>query len=145
MTNTLLYPMFAMALLVFIVGFSLLKVRIDGFRTRTYKFKDLATRKDAPTEGRHGQLSDNFMNLFEMPVLFYVLILSLYVTRQSSTFFVVAAWVFVATRYLHSYIHCTHNRVRSRGLVFIGSCILLFAMWITFAVSLTLNNPVLSP
>lgn len=58
--------------------------------------------------------SDNFRNLFEMPVLFYALALYLFVTRQVDTAYLAAAWVFVAFRVAHSAVHCTINRVMVR-------------------------------
>jgi hypothetical protein len=58
--------------------------------------------------------SDNFKNLFEIPVLFYALALYLFVTNQVDGAYLTAAWVFVAFRALHSLVHCTFNNVNLR-------------------------------
>jgi hypothetical protein len=50
--------------------------------------------------------SDNFKNLFEIPVIFYALALVLFVTGQVDAAYVTAAWVFAAFRALHSAVHC---------------------------------------
>src|SRR5215475_13036589 len=55
--------------------------------------------------------SDNLKNLFEMPVLFYALTLYLFITNQVDAAYVIAAWIFVAFRALHSAVHCTINIV----------------------------------
>ena len=46
--------------------------------------------------------SNNLKNLFEMPVLFYAISLYLFVVGQVDTVHLVAAWLFVALRVLHS-------------------------------------------
>jgi hypothetical protein len=58
--------------------------------------------------------SDNLKNLFEIPVLFYVLALYLFATKQVDNGYVNAAWVFFIFRVLHSLIHCTYNTIMHR-------------------------------
>jgi hypothetical protein len=58
--------------------------------------------------------SDNFKNLFEVPVLFYALALYLFATGHVDATYVAAAWIFVAFRALHSAVHCTFNLVMLR-------------------------------
>lgn len=58
--------------------------------------------------------SDNFKNLFELPVLFYALSLYLFATRQVDPVYLAAAWIFVVFRAAHSAVHCTFNRVMVR-------------------------------
>ena len=58
--------------------------------------------------------SDNFKNLFEVPVLFYALCLYLFATAQVDGTYVAAAWGFVLFRALHSAVHCTFNKVMLR-------------------------------
>jgi len=66
--------------------------------------------------------SDNLKNLFEVPVLFYVLALYLFVTSQVDTTHLVAAWIFFVFRALHSAVHCTVNIVPLRfALYLVGS------------------------
>jgi hypothetical protein len=65
--------------------------------------------------------SDNFKNLFEVPVLFYVLVLYLFVTGTVDGGYVAAAWAFVAFRGLHSAVHCTVNKVMVRFYLYLFS------------------------
>lgn len=78
----------------------------------------------------------NFANLFEMPVLFYAVCISAYVTHQMSHALVVLAWAYVILRVIHSLIHVTYNYVNHRFTVYFASCLLLLVMWIIFAVNL---------
>ena len=58
--------------------------------------------------------SNNFKNLFELPVLFYATCIFLYVSGYVDTLYLVAAWWFFFFRIVHSYIHCTSNDVPQR-------------------------------
>jgi len=74
----------------------------------------------------------NFMNLLEMPVLFYVASIALYVTHHVTPRAVALAWIYVVLRLVHSAIHLTTNRVLQRLAAFALSNIVLATMWIAF-------------
>ena len=78
----------------------------------------------------------NFSNLFEVPVLLYVLCLSVYVTHNVSESLLAMAWVYVALRIVHSLIHVTYNKIMHRFSIFALSNFLLLAMWIMLAMQL---------
>ena len=75
-----------------------------------------------------------YMNLLEAPVLFYVGCLVLFVTGGASYATIAIAWVFVASRIVHSLILLTYNRPAHRGLAFAVSNITLIVMWVVIAV-----------
>jgi hypothetical protein len=70
--------------------------------------------------------SDNFKNLFEMPVVFYALAIVLFVTSQVDATYVWAGWIFFAFRVLHSAMHCTINVVIVRFYLYLISTL---AVW----------------
>ncbi len=72
--------------------------------------------------------SDNLKNLFELPMLFYAIVLYLFVTGQVDATHVTAAWVFVGFRVLHSLVHCTVNVVLLRFYLYLFSCLALWTM-----------------
>lgn len=77
--------------------------------------------------------SDNFKNLFELPVLFYALSLYLFATGQVDGAYVAAGWIFAAFRVLHSAVHCTFNHVMLRFYLYLISCLALGFMAIRAA------------
>ncbi|HYJ09846.1 MAG TPA: MAPEG family protein [Polyangiaceae bacterium] len=79
----------------------------------------------------------NFMNLLEMPVLFYVVCISLYVTKNVDTASIWLAWLYVLLRVLHSVIHLSYNHVVHRLLAFTLSNVTLTALWAVFIVRLS--------
>ena len=72
----------------------------------------------------------NYMNLLELPLLFYVVCLLAYVTGVTSGTAVALAWAYVALRLLHSAIHLTYNKVLHRLAAFAASNGVLLALWV---------------
>jgi hypothetical protein len=70
--------------------------------------------------------SDNLKNLFELPTLFYGVVLYLYVISGVDTIYLIAAWIFAVFRVLHSAVHCTINIVLVRFWLY---CISALALW----------------
>src|SRR5436190_67008 len=65
--------------------------------------------------------SDNLKNLFELPTVFYALVLYVYVTHQVDAVYVSAAWGFFLFRVLHSVVHCTFNFIPLRFVLYVIS------------------------
>lgn len=88
----------------------------------------IAVERDAyPLKAR--LLSNNFDNQFQLPVLLYVgCLLSLYM--GAGWVEVILAWLFVATRCVHAWIHVTHNRVTQRFTVYAAGLAVLAAFWL---------------
>lgn len=80
--------------------------------------------------------SDNLKNLFELPTIFYALVLCLYVTNSVDGVYVGAAWLFVGFRVLHSIVHCTFNFVPLRFWLYAAGAMSLWFMVARAALSL---------
>jgi hypothetical protein len=119
--------MVALAALVWV---KLYADRLGEMRARRIDPQALATASDAAARLERRDAADNFRNLFEVPVLFYLLCVALVLNGGSTRGFVTAAWGYVALRALHSLIHVTYNRVTHRFLAYVASTLLLFGMWI---------------
>jgi hypothetical protein len=74
--------------------------------------------------------SDNLKNLFELPTVFYAVVLYLYATNQVDSVHLVAAWGFFLFRALHSVVHCTFNFIPLRFLLYVVSA---GALWVMVA------------
>lgn len=68
-------------------------------------------------------------NLFEAPVLFYVIVIISVVTQQIGWLPLALAWAYVLLRCAHSYVHLTSNNVLLRFRLFAGSWVILVVMW----------------
>jgi hypothetical protein len=77
--------------------------------------------------------SDNLKNLFELPTIFYAVVLYLYAARQVDEVYLGAAWVFFGFRVLHSAVHCTFNFVPLRFWLYAISALALWFMVLRIA------------
>ena len=135
--DTIFSPFFAMLFLTFLVWVYMYIRRIY------FIIKNEIDSQKLAIPGTLAQISppnvsnpsDNFKNLFEIPVLFYALVLYLFVTKQVDTVYVTAAWIFVVLRALHSIVHCTCNFVMLRFYRYLFSAIALWFIAIRAAFS----------
>jgi hypothetical protein len=79
--------------------------------------------------------SNNLKNLFELPVVFYVLCGLLLLAQRVDAMYLYAAWAYVGMRALHSLIHCTVNSVNARFTAYFLSSLVLWFMVARFAMT----------
>jgi hypothetical protein len=132
MNDPIWMPCAAMVGLTALVWVKLYWDRIGEMREKRIDAQELATARAAAGKLERPEAADNFRNLFEVPVLFYVLCVALVLAGGSTPAFLAAAWAYVALRALHSLVHVTYNRVMHRFLAYVASTLLLFAMWAAF-------------
>jgi len=122
-------PLLAMMLLTFLVWLVMFVRRISFMSANKVDAQEMVTPAD--TERllpAHVQApANNLRNLVELPVVFYAQCLYLTVFTQVDGFYVICAWVFVVFRYLHSFVHCTYNKVMHRFLLYLVSSV---ALWV---------------
>jgi hypothetical protein len=87
---------------------------------------------------RATQIGNSFSNQFELPVLFYILIALVLPLRHADLVIVLLSWVFVVTRFAHAGIFVTSNDLKQRSLAWFAGVLVLFAMWIYFALRILL-------
>ncbi len=78
--------------------------------------------------------ANNFSNLLELPVVFYVVCFYLYAAAEVDTFYLACAWAFFALRVVHSVIQCTFNRVVLRFGAYALAALALWTMVVRAAV-----------
>lgn len=71
-----------------------------------------------------------------MPVLYVALAPLLILTGKPSYPQVALAWLFVAARVIHSFIHIGLKKVQWRFFTYLASVIMLMAVWIGFLVDI---------
>ena len=129
-TQSILLPMLGLMLLTFAVWVYMYVLRI-GYTLRQRIHPQKLTTPDKLVGLIPEPISYpayNFRNLLELPILFYALCLLLYVTGMADTLDLLAAWLFVALRVVHSAIHCTVNIVSYRFYVYFASALVLWVM-----------------
>lgn len=72
--------------------------------------------------------ANNLKNLFELPVIFYVVCAFALALQHADALLTGLAWVYVLARVVHSAIHCTVNSVQPRFAAYMVSCVVLWVM-----------------
>ena len=135
----LVYPMLTMVLLSASVLVILFRSRVAAVRagklsTRYFRiYQGEIEPEETAKPARH------FSNLFEAPTLFYAGCLAAMLTNDSGVIVQVIAWLYVAARYAHSYIHLGQNRLGWRINAYFSSWIVLVLLWIHVAVHVAMT------
>jgi hypothetical protein len=132
-----LLPVFVQVGLVFAVLLGMVAARTGSIKSGETKLRDIALRQPNWPE-RATAVGNCFANQFEIPVLFYVLIALALPLRHADLVIVMLSWVFVVTRFAHAGIFLTSNDVRTRSLAWFAGVLVLFAMWVYFALKILL-------
>lgn len=133
----LIYPMFAMIVLTLIVGLITAYTRIKSAKAGVVdpRYFYLISGYEIPRKVE--QLGKNFDNLFQVPMLFYAAGVIAIALQLSNSFLLLMAWLFVALRYVHSFIHMTYNHPMHRFVPFLLSFFCVFAMWVNLVVAVS--------
>lgn len=136
----ILAPLFVQAALTFVLLFWMAQARTAALRRGEARIRDTALgQPNWPS--RVQQISNCYHNQFQLPVLFYILMILAYDLKKADYAFVIMAWVFVISRILHAWIHVTTNRVPLRFLAFAVGALVLLLMWAIFAIRILLGIP----
>jgi hypothetical protein len=127
----ILWPMIAHVGLVYILYMLLGLRRRQMMQQGKVRISDYRENTTEPPESLF--VKNCIANQFELPVLFHACCILLYVTEADKLVAVVLAWIFVALRYAHAYIHVTSNRMTVRSPLFAGGFVVLGAMWVWLA------------
>jgi hypothetical protein len=134
--TAILGPMAAHAALVFGL-YVLLMIR------RRFSLTDKAAVKQYRDQGieplASALVNKNIANQFELPVLFHVACIVIYLIDADNIVTLSLAWAFVATRYIHSYVHVTSNQLRYRAPAFAIGLLFVLILWIWITAFLLLS------
>jgi hypothetical protein len=138
----ILCPLFALAAWTFLVLLLIPFVRVRSVRRREIATNDFKYGESQAVPPDVSIPNRNYMNLLELPMLFYVVCVVLYVTAGASRLALIVAWCYVALRVVHSLIHLTYNHVLHRLAAFTLSNAALVSLWVIAGVHVALNGTV---
>src|ERR1700760_2396419 len=107
---SVLLPVFVQVALTFALLFWMGSARTSALRNKETKVSDIALG-EANWPARVMAVGNSYNNQWQMPVLFYVLVILAWITRKADLLFVVMSWIFVLSRIVHAGIHTTTNYV----------------------------------
>lgn len=122
-------PVLMQVLLTFFVYGGITKAKSRAMAQGQVDVARRALYKDAwPEEVQ--KYTNNLTNQFEAPVLFYVLCFVLWATMSVNVLALMLAWIFVASRYAHAYVHTGSNFVPVRKSIFMFGVAMLAGLMV---------------
>lgn len=130
MTIAMIYPLAAMVLLTALVQTGLVMNRFGAVNRGEADPKYYKTFQGENKEPRKAaQYTRHYINLFEMPVLFYAAGVTALATGIGGEAMVWAAWIFVAARMMHAIIHLGSNKIYPRIYAHGFAWCVVLVMW----------------
>ena len=129
--NQILYPSFAMFVLVAFVLAKLARLRVGGVGKGEVDVRFYKTYQEGEEPEHIRVVTRHFINQFEVPMLFHVIVILTYVTHHVSWWMIGCAWAYVAIRYAHSFVHLGSNDVLLRFRLYFASGLVLAVMWVS--------------
>jgi hypothetical protein len=116
MISSLLWPLLAQVLWTFMLYAWLTWARMQAVRRGEVDYSCFELGREEPLA--IARITRNLANQFELPVIFYAVVVLLVAIEEVTMTDIVAAWVFVAGRVVHTLVQTLTDNVRLRGRVF---------------------------
>jgi hypothetical protein len=130
----ILVPFFGTMLLTVVVWFYMYARRLPFVLTSKLSPREMTRLElERLSPPQVANPSDNLKNLFELPTIFYAVVLYLYASTQVDNYYLTAAWIFFVFRILHSAVHCSFNFVPLRFWLYVISALALWSMVLRMA------------
>jgi len=114
---SLLWPMLAQIGWTFLLYAWLTVARTRAVNSGKTDYSCFVLGREEPLEV--ARITRNLTNQFELPVIFYALVVLLVALGRVTWFDVIVAWVFVAGRVIHTLVQTLGDNVVLRGRVFV--------------------------
>jgi hypothetical protein len=126
LASSILWPMLAHIAWVVLLYVWLTYVRWVAVQRGEVDYSSFEFNREEPPAVARIRL--NIANQFEWPVVFYALVVLLVALGKVTTFDVIAAWVFVAGRVVHTLVQTLTDNVPLRGQVFMINFVAVLAL-----------------
>ncbi|MEN0037747.1 MAG: MAPEG family protein [Cellvibrio sp.] len=130
----MLYPMFVMVILTLLVAINLFRVRYKAIKAGEVRLSQFRLNTGVIPD-KITQAANNYSNLFEIPMLFYIACATAIALGIQTPIMVFVAWVFVVARVIHSLIHLTSNNVIFRLYAYVLGNICVLILWVLLIAS----------
>lgn len=133
LTNSIIYPILFLVIITLLVGF------IHTYGSVWLMNNDKKWKKDGiPLNPKSSSpewlllIKNNLTNLFEFPIIFYLISTIAYLQNINDIFLLVNCWIYVLLRAAHSYIHIYTKDTSIRGALWLFSQVVVSLIVIRF-------------
>lgn len=133
----LFLPALILMIITMLVWFNLFVRRLVATKKSHIDPQDLATpdQVNAAFDARTQAPSNCFKNLFELPVIFYGLVVLISISNLVDSTFISLSWAFVGLRAVQAAVHCTYNKVLHRFIAYMAASCVLWGILIRFSLN----------
>lgn len=132
-SNLILWPAVVLVAMTFVVAVVMYRRRVSVMKRERVHPQSVALSAQIAQRLTDTRASDNYRNLFELPVLFYFAVAVAIAARVQDPWVLGLAWGFVALRIVHSAVQCSYNKVMHRFQAFVAGFLVLVLLWIRLA------------
>lgn len=126
----ILLPVVALVFWTFLVLVMIAVRRLQALYGREAQLDDFRYGESGAVPARVVVANRNYMNLLELPLLFYLGCVLCYLLNAATPTLVTLAWLYVGLRIAHSVVHLSWNHVWHRFGLFVASNLTLLAIWL---------------
>jgi hypothetical protein len=133
MTNSLIYPILFLVIVTLVVGF------VHTYGTVWLMNNDKKWKKDGiPLDPKLASpewlimIKNNLINLFEFPVIFYLISTISYLQNINDVFLLANCWIYVLLRAAHSFMHIKSMDTNIRGALWLFSQVVVSLIVVRF-------------
>ena len=133
LTNSIIYPILFLVIITLLVGF------VHTYGSVWLMNNDKKWKKDGiPLNPKSSSpewlllIKNNLTNLFEFPIIFYLISTIAYLQNINDIFLLVNCWIYVLLRATHSYIHIYTKNTSVRGALWLFSQVVVSLIVIRF-------------
>ena len=133
MTNSLIYPILFLVIVTLIVGF------VHTYGTVWLLNNDKKWKKNGiPLDPKLASpewlimIKNNLINLFEFPIIFYLISTISYLQNINDVFLLTNCWIYVLLRGAHSFMHIKSMDTNIRGALWLFSQVVVSLIVVRF-------------
>ena len=133
MTNSLIYPILFLVIMTLVVGF------VHTYGTVWLMNNDKKWKKNGiPLDPKLASpewlimVKNNVINLFEFPLIFYLISTIAYLQNVNDIFLLANCWIYVLLRAAHSFMHIKSMDTNIRGALWLFSQVVVSLIVVRF-------------
>ena len=133
MTNSLIYPILFLVIVTLVVGF------VHTYGTVWLLNNNKKWKKDGiPLDPKLASpewlimIKNNLINLFEFPIIFYLISTISYLQNINDVFLLTNCWIYVLLRGAHSFMHIKSMDTNIRGALWLFSQVVVSLIVVRF-------------
>ncbi|MCU7927999.1 MAG: MAPEG family protein [Candidatus Thiodiazotropha sp. (ex Dulcina madagascariensis)] len=134
----ILFPLITLVLFTGCIGIAVLVARYRAVRESTLRVSYFKYNRGGKPPEYLLKITQHFDNLLETPSLFYLSVVVILILQRVDAWYLGLAWLYVASRLVHAWIHIGSNNVIQRKNAFLLSYALIFGIWIRLLLQLIL-------